>query len=211
MFHYRGMTVKKAAPRSAHRPSRRHEVLASTSRLCSIRPVGGVTVADIAAEAEMTPAAVYYHFPSKDAIVLEAVTSSGEAYVDALVDAVEDVSGGSAVDVARGVVDTLTAWAVERRMDAHLFFIGAAGYSPDVESVRRRLRAQAIDALAAAEARASGSTDKVMLDATATGIVVLLETAIMSTLGEDDVYGVLGPRRFKDEISRFAEIIVADD
>ena len=156
----------------------------------------------------MTPAAVYYHFPSKDAIVLEAVTNFGQAYVDALSDAVATAADGSAEGIARTVVDEVASWAVERRMDAHLFFIGAAGYSPDVESVRRRLRAQSIDCLAAAHAEASGMTDNVTLDAAATGVVVLLETAIMSTLAEDDVYGVLGPRRFRDEIARFAEILV---
>ena len=63
-----------AAPRRpAHRPSRRHVVIDGAMGLFATMPVDEVTVQDIASAVEMTPAAVYYHFASKEQILIEGM------------------------------------------------------------------------------------------------------------------------------------------
>src|SRR5215218_3624369 len=63
-----------AAPRRpAHRPSRRQVVIDGAMGLFATMPVDEVTVQDIASAVEMTPAAVYYHFASKEQILTEGM------------------------------------------------------------------------------------------------------------------------------------------
>ena len=59
--------------RPAHRPSRRHVVVDGAMGLFATMPVDEVTVQDIATAVEMTPAAVYYHFASKEQILTEGM------------------------------------------------------------------------------------------------------------------------------------------
>jgi AcrR family transcriptional regulator len=59
--------------RPAHRPSRRSTVIDAAMGLFALHPPEAVTVADIAAAADMTAAAVYYHFPSKEHVLLEGL------------------------------------------------------------------------------------------------------------------------------------------
>ena len=59
--------------RPPHRPSRRSTVVDAAMGLFALHPPEHVTVADIAAAADMTAAAVYYHFPSKEHVLLEGL------------------------------------------------------------------------------------------------------------------------------------------
>ena len=59
-------TVNNSPRRPAHRPSRRSSVIDAAIGLFATYPAEAITVADIAAAANMTAAAVYYHFPSKE-------------------------------------------------------------------------------------------------------------------------------------------------
>ena len=70
-----------AAKRPAHRPSRRGVIVETAFELFASSPVDTVTVADIAAAAEMTSAAIYYHYPSREEILLEGLREFAESYV----------------------------------------------------------------------------------------------------------------------------------
>ena len=69
------------AARPAHRPSRRASVIDAAVGLFAVYPAETVTVADIAAAADMTAAAVYYHFPSKEHIILEGLQTFTRDYL----------------------------------------------------------------------------------------------------------------------------------
>src|SRR3954462_8454518 len=73
------MTADRKRP--AHRPSRRTTVVRSAMELFASQRSDAVTVAEIAAAAGMTSAAVYSHFASKDDILLEGLRSLGDARV----------------------------------------------------------------------------------------------------------------------------------
>ena len=49
--------------------------------LFAMHPPESVTVADIAAAADMTAAAVYYHFPSKEHVLLEGLQDFSRRYL----------------------------------------------------------------------------------------------------------------------------------
>src|SRR4249920_3338395 len=67
--------------RPAHRPSRRASVIDAAIGLFATYPADAITVADIAAAANMTAAAVYYHFPSKERVLLEGLQSFTRDYL----------------------------------------------------------------------------------------------------------------------------------
>ena len=54
------------APRPAHRPSRRSEIIKAATIVFSRLTYAEATVEDIAAECGVAPTAVYYHFGGKD-------------------------------------------------------------------------------------------------------------------------------------------------
>ncbi len=84
-----------------------------------------VTVAEIAETAGMTSAAVYYHFASKDDILLEGLRGFGEGLVVQASRLQEDL----AVDgTSIGQLPVrLLAWLDERRDDATVWFVTSAG------------------------------------------------------------------------------------
>ena len=67
--------------RPPHRPSRRAAVIDAAMGLFALHPPEHVTVADIAAAADMTAAAVYYHFPSKEHVLLEGLQNFTGQYL----------------------------------------------------------------------------------------------------------------------------------
>src|SRR3712207_9006478 len=78
--------------RPAHRPSRRATVIHSAMELFASQRSDAITVAEIADAAGMTSAAVYYHFASKDDILLEGLRSLGEALATEARRAQQDVA-----------------------------------------------------------------------------------------------------------------------
>src|ERR1700745_3733252 len=73
--YYKRMPVKRAA----HRPSRKRAVVQAAMRLHAAGPLASVMVADIAAEAKMTAAAVYYHYATKEDIIVDGLTAFAAA------------------------------------------------------------------------------------------------------------------------------------
>ncbi len=194
--------------RPAHRPSRRADVIDAATRLFAMRGLETVTVADIADEAGMTPAAVYYHFPSKIDILLEAMRSFSDALVAELAGRVTDASTGNGS--TGGLLTGLLGWLDERRPAATVYFVTSSGTNLAAEALRRATRVELMDLLTRAvhatappQRRIQSAEAGVM----ATGLLSLLETAAASWLAEDAILEGLGQRRFLRETASLAERI----
>lgn len=170
------------------------------------RPEGdAVTVAEIAEAAGMTSAAVYYHFASKDDILLEGLRTVGEDLVSRARRLAEQIgSEGTGIgDVLVGVL----LWCEERRADATVWFVATPGVSLTVEQLRRELHGELIAVLSRAARAARPGLPAAEAAVVATGLLSLIETAATSWLAEDATLTVLGRDGFLTEVSRLAERI----
>ena len=116
--------------------------------LFALHPPERVTVADIAAAADMTAAAVYYHFPSKEHVLLEGLqTFTGPVPG-------EDPGAVSPQwrrqDFVRQLVADLLDWLEEVRLSAIVYFTHSAGVDAAIEALRRETRIEQVVILARA-------------------------------------------------------------
>ena len=174
--------------------------------LFAIHPPEHVTVADIAAAADMTAAAVYYHFPSKERVLLEGLQQFADTYLVA----VRDLAAHGADDAWPGeLVTELFAWLDTHRTAATVYFAHSAGVDASIEALRRETRIGQVTALARiARQHTPGSLSTVEAEVVATALVSLLETTGSSWLTHDDVFLGLGPRRFVAEAAALAQRLV---
>ena len=175
--------------------------------LFATHPPEGVTVADIAAAADMTAAAVYYHFPSKEHVLLEGLEQFTSSFVDALRDLARSSDGDAAW--ARRLVTGLLEWLENHRVPATVYFAHSAGVDIAIEALRRETRIAQVDLLGRAiRGQVAGSRSSVEPDVAAIGVVSLLETGATSWLTHDSVFLGLGRRRFLAEMGTLAERLV---
>jgi AcrR family transcriptional regulator len=202
--HY-SLPVTTPKKRPAHRPSRRTAVVEAAMRLFASPRSEAVTVAEIAEASGMTSAAVYYHFSSKDDILLEGLRSVGQALVDETARVQRTIAADGA-SIGMLPVQLLT-WFDERRDDAMVWFVSSAGVTLAVEELRRELRHELIGVLtrAARSARAGISVPEAAVVAVA--LLSLIETAASSWLTEDESLTGLGRKKFLDETAMLAERI----
>lgn len=164
-----------------------------------------VTVAEIAESAGMTSAAVYYHFASKDDILLEGLRAFGEGLVAETARLQREIA---ADDASVGDLPVrLMAWLDERRDDATVWFVTSAGVSLVVEQLRREIRAELVAILTRAARSARPRIGLAEASVIAVGLLSLIETAASSWLTEDESVTGLGRRKFLDETSLLAERI----
>ncbi len=174
-------------------------------RLFAASPSDAVTVAEIAEAAGMTSAAVYYHFASKDNILLEGLRGFGEALVVETRHLQHELAAdGTSVGE---LPVRLLAWLDERRDDATVWFVTSAGVSLVVEQLRRELRGELIAVLIRAAKAARPQAGVSEASVVATGLLSLIETAASCWLTEDESVTGLGRRRFLDETAVLAERI----
>jgi AcrR family transcriptional regulator len=132
------------ARRPAHRPSRRDDVLAAGAMEFVERGFGPVSVTDIAKRAGMTPAAVYYHFPTKEDVLLALVGRTGDAITE-LCSAVVEAPGAEGAVTA--LIDRFLAWLEAHPADARLYYQASQGATADVEALRREQRRDQVTAM----------------------------------------------------------------
>lgn len=85
----------EAVPRATRRREQsREEILAAARRLILERGLKGLTLEEVAAAVGLTKAALYYYFPSKDALLEDLSLRSLQAQAQRLHDAVEGTSDG---------------------------------------------------------------------------------------------------------------------
>ncbi|QYX81759.1 TetR/AcrR family transcriptional regulator [Streptomyces akebiae] len=190
--------------RAAHRPSRKQWVIEAATELFATQPPDEVTVADIAARAEMTSAAVYYHFSSKDQVLAEGMRAFATALREQLQALTEAHEPGS--DIAAAVT-VLLAWMGEHRSAATVFFVSSAGMSQDAEALRQESRAELLHEMMRLIRKARESVSDAEAAVIGLGLLALLETAAISQVRGDDVYRSLGHRSFVREVAELAERI----
>lgn len=135
---------QSTARRPAHRPSRRDDVLAAGTVEFVERGFSSVSVTDIAKRAGMTPAAVYYHFPTKEDVLLALVGRTGDAITELCAESVEAAVVEEAVTA---LVDRFLAWMEAHPADARLYYQSSQGATADVETLRREQRSHQVTAL----------------------------------------------------------------
>jgi AcrR family transcriptional regulator len=101
-------------------------------------------VTDIATRAGMTPAAVYYHFPTKEDVLLALVGRTGDAISELCAGLVE---AAGAEDAVTGLVDRFLAWLETHPADARLYYQSSQGATADVEALRREQRGHQVTAM----------------------------------------------------------------
>jgi AcrR family transcriptional regulator len=167
-----------------------------------------VTVADIAAAADMTAAAVYYHFPSKEHVLLEGLEIFTHQYVAVLRELTRSGDDGA---WAHQLVAGLLEWFELHRTPATVYFAHSAGIDAAIEALRRETRIDQVTILArAVRAHAAGSRSSVRPEVAAIGLVSLIENAASSWLTQDAVFLGLGRRRFVTETGVLAQRIVGN-
>lgn len=167
-------------------------------------PVEDVTVLDIAAAAQMTPAAVYYHFESKDQILLEGLESFTKAL---LAEAGSHLSQRGDTNGLRNLIGDLLEWIGQHRISAKVYFVKSTGLHLRVEELRLKTRVGLTDQFSRT-ARAARPDLKVM-EAGVVGValVSLLETSAVAMLTEDAVYHGVGALRFPAEVQSLGDRI----
>jgi len=164
-----------------------------------------ITVAEIADAAGMTSAAVYYHFASKDDILLEGLRSLGEALVTEARRVQADVA---ARGLSIGQLPVrLIEWMDGCRPEATVWFVKSAGVSLAVEQLRRELRGELITVFSRAARAARQKISAAEAAVVATALLSLLETSATSWLTEDESLTGLGRTAFLAETARLAERI----
>ncbi|MFI7701871.1 TetR/AcrR family transcriptional regulator [Nonomuraea sp. NPDC049480] len=182
--------------RAAHRPSRRHAIVDAATQLFAVQSPDVVTVADIADQAGMTPAAVYYHFPSKDDILLECMRLFSAEFVSE----VRRLSQNLSEDSTPGdLLVSLLTWLEERHAGSSVFFVSSVGASLETETLRMEVRVHLITLFQRA-VRRRGRIGTAKAAVVATSMVALLEAASVSWLEQDNTFRGLGRRDFLDEV-----------
>ena len=190
------MPESKAA-RPAHRPSRRHQLIKGAVELFAVKPPDLVTIAEIVQHVGMTPAAFYYHFPSRDALFEEVVSTFGEDWASRA----EEWWGEARMmaDVL-GVAGQLLDWAVEHRQHATVFFVSAKGVSIAIEEARLAAKARTSAAAGDAIVRATSAKEGAGAALDGLSLITVIESSLRAELTMDPTYRTLGPRRFRDEV-----------
>jgi AcrR family transcriptional regulator len=168
--------------------------------LFATTPVDEVTVQDIAGAVDMTPAAVYYHFASKEQILIEGMQHFRDQLLHQL----------RAADPAAGIghlLQHLIAWTARHRVAASVYMVSSIGLNQMVEALRRDARVEMIDVLGGFVREVRGRISKAEAGVIAVALVSLVETSLASMLNQDASYRGLGTRRFSREVAAIGERI----
>ncbi len=168
--------------------------------LYSVRSIEDVTVADIAAEAHMTSAAVYYHYPSKDEVLLGGL----RLYATGLLDEFRAQLLASPDAPLGDVIVRLLEWTDQHRPASLVFFVRSPGWSLSIEALRREVRLELLNLFSTELRVRNGIAAKAKQAAAATALSSLLEVSVSSWLTEDATLANLGRRRFSDEVRELA-------
>jgi len=165
-------------------------------------PVDEVTVQDIATVVGVTPAAVYYHFASKEQILIDGM----QRFRDDLLDRVRTLADTPQMAVG-DLVAELLGWVSRRRVPGLVYFVSSIGLNLMIEAVRRDGRQDMVEVLRPVVSAARGRTSRAEAGVIAVALVSLLETALASMLNGDVSYLGLGARSFPAEVGRLANRI----
>jgi AcrR family transcriptional regulator len=197
------MEQKRARP--ANRPSRRPEIVRAAIDLLSVQLPDAISVADIATQAGMTPAAFYYHFPSKDDLLNEIVAGFAAEWV------AEATTRLDKVHVAEDVPDLVSdmvSWLDDHERPATVFFVTSVAATEKAEESRRGARNELYVAAIDAVRRVWPSGTAAETGVAGVALVILMEVSSRSRLQLDDSYRGLGPVRFRNAAASLARGLV---
>lgn len=147
----------------------------------------------------MTPAAFYYHFSSRDQLLKEIV----RGFADEWVGLGEKLwSDASSYDEIIAVVQALLDFAAEDSQPAIMYFVTTAGASLAIEGFRHEARDNLVHAATEALRRVSGTRKRAKQGVDGLALVVISEIAARAELSLDQSYRTLGPRRFREEVTK---------
>ena len=172
--------------------------------LFAAMPVDEVTVQDIANSVDMTSAAVYYHFASKEQILVEGLEEFRDALLEQIRSHLPDSGDANGI---RSLLTHLLTWASKHRTSATVYFVSSIGLNLMVEALRRETRLEMIDLLRVAVRSARGPMSRAEAGVIAVALVSLLETAMASMLNQDASFRSLGQRRFSQEVAKLGDRI----
>lgn len=122
--------------RSAHRPSRRSEIIDAAIRVFAAKSFADTSVADIAAESDVVPSAVYYHFTGKDELFTLALRRVLDM-LDALVDEVRVSDVPSQPGSLEAVTLAVWKWVGTHPDEARLVYFHLPGATPEASALRK--------------------------------------------------------------------------
>jgi AcrR family transcriptional regulator len=135
------------------------------------RGFASVSVTDIAKRAGMTPAAVYYHFPTKEDVLLALVGRTGDAISELCA---EPLEAPATEDAVAALIDRFLAWLETHPDDARLYYQSSQGATADVETLRREQRGHQVTAMLNGPLKAArGSMSATELRVVAIALLVL--------------------------------------
>jgi len=167
-------------------------------------PVDEVTVQDIANAVDMTSAAVYYHFASKEQILVEGLEQFRDAMLAEIRSHLPEAGDTNGI---RALLTHLLTWASKHRTNATVYFVSSIGLNLMVEALRRETRLEMIVLLRVAVRSARGPMSRAEAGVIAVALVSLLETAMASMLNQDASFRSLGQRRFNQEVAKLGDRI----
>ena len=132
--------ARRHVRRESRREQSRSEIVEAARRVFLRRGLANTTLDAVAAEVGLTKAALYYYFPSKDALLFEVVYPAFEGQSCAIQAAVRDAKGGG--DALRAIIRETVHWFAPRLDDFRLAFMhnqvaGPEGVKASSESLAR--------------------------------------------------------------------------
>jgi AcrR family transcriptional regulator len=161
-------------------------------------PYDDVKVSDIAALADLTPAAVHYHFDGKEQILLEAMRD----FSDELLLHAEGLVADH-VDIEQ-FMSAMLAFIRTRRTAATVFFVSSAGLSLSVEARRKLVRAELAVLLTKAvkaDGKRRSASESAVVGA---ALVSLVEVSATRMLRGDDDVRAAGTKRLNEVVGSVA-------
>jgi len=200
-------SMEQKRPRPANRPSRRPEIVRAAIDLLSVQLPDAISVGDIAAQAGMTPAAFYYHFPSKDDLLNEIVAGFAAEWVDELTTRLEKVESGADIP---DLVSAMVSWLDDHERPATVFFVTSVAATEKAEETRRQTRNDLYTVAIDAVRRAWPSGTAAETGVAGVALVILIEVSSRSRLQMDESYRGLGPVRFRGAAAALARGLVPE-
>jgi AcrR family transcriptional regulator len=149
---------------------------------------------------------VYYHFPSKERVLLEGLQSFARDYLVEVRRLSRETVDGTWI---RTVVIEVLEWLEVHRLAATVYFARSSGLDMTIEALRRETRIEQVNVFRRA-IRASAEKPLAAADVgvMAVGLVAVLETAAACWLTQDAVFRGLGRHRFLSDAADLAERVV---
>jgi|GEM_PF-6944161 len=179
--------------RAAHRPSRRDDIRRAGVRLFARAGYLDTTVADVAREAGMSERAFYYHFATKESLLLDAVRPVADAILEIIARAMAAYHPRQWREAMARILEGIFSWADAHPDEANLYYVWSRLGLPAVAAIRDDLLAACLELSNPRPARPLARTPAGQV-AQELAAVVAIDTAddVMSALfaGDGFVAGV---------------------